>query len=644
MEPLPLVNPFWKNVVAGAYERVPTHVQSIHSEPLKDCLSVIERVRATNASASIVVHGGPGSGKTHLLARIKAQMEEDHLGDAQRMAKVVYIRLNTTSRRLWRHLREQMIEDLLQAHDGHPWLDWLLALHAGPPEQDRAETERWHVWLRQPHPDERGIDEFLSPIAGGGQLHAVLRQWMLGSHVSDARAWLRGESLPQAALDRLGVGAEDAPDADEAEARAHIVVRTLCRLVRRVPFVFCFDQLEALGGDVSTAQGFQAYGRMASDLFDSVSNAAIVSCIQTSYVTLFMENMFQPHRERISQREVALNPITPDQGRQLIRMRLDSLPDLREMRKGKPELWPLKEKKVAALLRGDACYPRKILAECARLYEEARTGAAPALATPAEFVAAEVSRRNEAMLARNLRDEADAVLSDGLPDLLRIVVPDATPSKGPRAGDVEFSYDRGGRTIALSLCNHKNATSLAARLRRLVTATEKGQLKAAGLVLLRHPHLPIAKTAKASHEHLAALTAKGARLQQPTPEALALLAVLRDILSDARAGDLARDGEAVPPDSVEAWFRERCPRELKDLAEELFASPAADPLAEVRQDLLEWLDDRKLAPLEDAAKGIERPLAQVEECVVASPSHFGRLPGPPVVVYLHVPDSIEGEA
>ncbi len=630
-------NPFWKNVVADAHEALTIDVKAIHADVFQECVSVVERVRATKASGSVVVYGEPGSGKTHLLARIKAELETRHLGDARRMAKVVYIRLNTTPQRFWRHVRERMVEDLLQPYEGYPCIDWLLAVHAGEPDQDRVWTERWlGMWLRQPHPDEKGIDEFLSPIAGDGDIHLVLRQWMLGRNVSDARARLRGESLPQAALDRLGVAAEDMGDADDAEDRARKAVQTLCKIVRRVPFVFCFDQLESLESGTGGTSAFDAYGRVGSDLYDTVSNAAILSCIQSSYLAQIQTHMRAAYRDRIAQGRSELRPLDREQAHELIRVRLASTPD------GHAEdVLPRLKRGIAGLLRKGECYPRKLLAECARLYDKEVHGAPAAPArTREEFIAAQVSRRGEEALAKDLRDEADAILATGLPDLVRIAAPDAPAERGAKAPDVDFAFERGGRKVSVSLCNHKNMTSLAARLRRLQKATTGGTLPADGLVLLRHPHLPISKGAKQTKEYLAALTSAGARMSHPSAEALALLAVMRDILSEARAGDLDQEGETVTPDSVEAWFRGNCPRALTDFVEELFAPSAApDSWEDLRQELLEWLDERKMAPIDEAAKATSRPVEEIEQCILASPRQFGRLSGPPPVVYLSVPES-----
>ena len=68
------MNPFRETIVASPWEPTPGDVPAIHGKVFDQCLSAIEHVRTGHRSAGLLIHGEAGSGKTHLLGRLRARL------------------------------------------------------------------------------------------------------------------------------------------------------------------------------------------------------------------------------------------------------------------------------------------------------------------------------------------------------------------------------------------------------------------------------------------------------------------------------------------------------------------------------------------------------------------------------------------
>ncbi len=104
----------------------------------------------------------------------------------------------------------------------------------------------------------------------------------------------------------------------------------------------------------------------------------------------------------------------------------------------------------------------------------------------------------------------------------------------------------------LSLCTQSNMRSLATQLKRLKQQMSLRRLDR--LVLVRESRVPLSPTAKVARQTLEELEQQQAVIIFPAVEALAALDALRELLSDAKSGDLACQGQAVSPQSVEEWL------------------------------------------------------------------------------------------
>jgi hypothetical protein len=658
MGPHPLAgipNPFRDAVVSDPWQRARADVPEIQEKVFRMCGEALESVRARGRTTSVLLHGEPGSGKTHLLSRLRAAwVGADDAGSAPMPLGVVfiYVRLQTSPRRIWRHLRHCFADDLLRPYaDGGTQLDRILLHRFAEGRQPDGDLALWWEWLKQEYAAadhwDRVLDELFGPLDRDGtlgwELTSVLGHLFLGRDRRMAQAWLRGEPLPEPTLARLELGPA-AEEEDEQEDRARQVVAALCRLAGPgVPVVFCFDQIEALQVDPQDRDELSAFAQLVSALFHETSNALLISCIQSSYLDLLKGAADTAAWARLAAYQGALNPLRWDEAARLIRARMDSQPELARLRAGRGRSpWPLPEDRLKAMVGNQGMVARRLLSACAELYEAAR-GLGDHLGTAEEFLEQTWQELQEQALTASAAGRTDEILAHGLPLLVDVAARQWTMGKGRPPRDVNLVLEGPDGRVGVCLCNTENMTSLAGRFRRLRQVAAGG--KPEKLVLLRDARLPISKGAKKAREYLDELKAQGVCELRPSTEVLAALQALRALLSEAKAGDLALRGEPLGPQTVREWLAAHLPRDLAELLDEVLSPPqfagGEEPEDDLFDRLMELLEGRHVLAVEEAAAELEQPLAALEGCVRRNARHFGHLAGPPAVLFEFVPAGLE---
>src|SRR5262249_56850110 len=74
-------NPFHSSVVSDPWEAPETDVISVHQSAFARCCEAVAALRARPHATSLLLYGQAGSGKTHLLARLRAQVARDAEAD-----------------------------------------------------------------------------------------------------------------------------------------------------------------------------------------------------------------------------------------------------------------------------------------------------------------------------------------------------------------------------------------------------------------------------------------------------------------------------------------------------------------------------------------------------------------------------------
>src|SRR5262249_18336422 len=127
----------------------------------------------------------------------------------------------------------------------------------------------------------------------------------------------------------------------------------------------------------------------------------------------------------------------------------------------------------------------------------------------------------------------------------------------------------------------------------------------ANVVIVRDPRLPIAKTAVKAREHLATLQQRGARLLEPTIEALAALEALASILADSKSGDLSNQDATLEAGAVLTWLRalrgDLALEPVEELVSAIFEGQESAAQSD-EQDLADLLSHEHLITLDLAAQ------------------------------------------
>ncbi|HKX31200.1 MAG TPA: ATP-binding protein [Blastocatellia bacterium] len=660
---MPLIhvsNPFRTAIVADPWNWDVVDVSEIHKEAFALCRSALEYVRSQGQSTSVLLYGEAGSGKTHLLARLQAYLAGLLPTEpAAPPAVFVSVRLQTSPQMLWRHLRNRFGGDLLRATaDGRSQLERILLPRLGATNpgigEPRTWLERLQAEARNSRHEPEEMEEALDRLDQQAQLNdrdliTVLGHLLLGRHRRDARAWLRGESLPEVALGALGVNTEQD---GELEERSRQVVLSLSRLTGpEIPLVFCFDQVEALQSHPQDLAGLYKFGQMIGFLRDETPNSVLISCILSTFLTTLNQAIISSDRDRLAVfGERALAPLTPDEGKRLIEARLHARPELEPLRPaGQDRFWPLSEPDLDQAFRLKRDTPRALLSFCAEKFEAVwRPELFVAKPSTSDFLAQEIEERLERAAAGASTDQTDQIVSHALPLLLRLIDSQWEIKAATRFLDADLVFENPRGRISISLCNHRNMTSLAARLRRLREQAKEQVLEDTArekFILLRDARLPVGVQARRTREHREQLLNQGFQWLSAPAEMIAALDAWRGLWSDAKAGDLSNGGESIPSATVQEWLAANLDarmRPLRELLDLLLPDQAHPPEPggqdgsddfDLCEDISELLHNHHLVSVADAACKLDRDETIIEACARRYPERFGLLNGPPAVLF-----------
>lgn len=641
-------NPFAQVRIGSAWD-VSADVDSINAQPFQRCLDLVDDVRRAGSAHGLLVSGLAGTGKTHLLGRVRRALLVHERG------WFVYVPPVTSSERFFRHILQYLAEDVLRTARqdvAASQLESAVARHfmangAG----SVLETADWWRRVRGEHPPGARLHAFLrdafDPVTDAldldGPVMRVLACHLAGVHRLAARDWLFGVALPEDDLRDLGV----AVTLDEEE-RARRAVFTLLRLAApHMVVLLAFDQIEGLQRSPEETEPLVAFGHGVRALLDGAPNVLAVTCAQLSFLPRLRDALGAALFEGgVAEQRDALEALSPAQARALVADRLRRADDLQTLRMAlraagdtaaASELWPLNDEHVTRLTARDRP-AREVLLACRALFDERRQTLLVPHGTPPRHAAAVEPTLDDTLAAaleaqRSLPDAIDdGVYGDGLMRALGLSMPDAHAAPAPPAArkDVDLVVTHAGRTTGVSICNARHMTSLAARFKRLLGVRERFDR----LVALRDARLPISPTADKTNERLEELQQGGTPLVRPPAEAYAALAAVRKLLHDAAAGDLTLGARSVPVEELSAWLARHMPQPVRDLCADVLGDvPAELPALAPLQALLQ---EQGLLELSAAAARAALSADAVRHAARAHDDVLGYLPGPPEVLYLRV--------
>jgi hypothetical protein len=602
-------NPFTSLAVGSPWTDTPTDVASINDEQFKILRRGVSQVRVGNAPISIVVTGQPGSGKTHLLSRLKR-----YVGTLEGEEPwYIYVRYNASANTLWQHLQRSLAGDLLQT------------TNAGRLDQLIADPTRV---LQATH---LGLQRAFESLASG-------------KHTLAASAWLRGEPLPDDDLVALGIGIEKEDEDRSRETEAKLVVEALLRWLSPTPVVLCFDQIEALETYPGEQAGYHAMGQMVSALVNGPhSRLLLISCIVAAFLPNLQKLSNEADQDRWVQEMTTLQSIKWESAVDLVAARLDSVPALKKLRQGHPEdlMWPLDEAPIRALFEETGfCLPRKLIksskAEFARQMGDIEV---PQINVE-DFLQQEYSRLLERARLEWRKQGGEEVLEDCLPWLLQESGNTVLDKNPETASYAQMAYRSSDGEAALLSC-YSAGNSFTNRVKKALQ-NWKGR---PGFTILSDPAIQPKPRSKGA-EYLDLLKRRGARQIHPLPEAIAALMAIRDLKVSARSGELNLEGETVSEAETTAWVLKNLPPQLETLRDELIIKPnqSDDNNDPVKTSLMALLNQHKILEAERAGRELSLSVDEVVSCARRYPMHFGLLDGPTVVLFEVVEGSMTEEA
>jgi hypothetical protein len=601
-----LPNPFRQRTIADLWQMPELDSSTLHQVPYESCCDTFQQLRAEGQSGSLLLYGEPGNGKSHLLARmISSFSQANHSNDFLTAKGWTFISVNLqyAQKMTWQHLQTCLATDLLrETPSGLTQLERLLLCrltHYGVVEGDGR------VWLERLRKDARSVTAFTSYLEDvfealdpgeliEGELRKVLRYLLLGFNQQQAGTWLRGEPLPPPILEQLGLGRLPTDEA-ELEAQARRIVLGLCLLVTpQMPFIFCFDQVEALQQDAADAQGLASF----LDIFRTLRKEARCALLIASTQSLYRDPLRRALRELEAEQqaeltEIWLAPLTWREAQQLINLRLDSVPALARMR-GEREhdrFWPLDESDILTAIGFQA---RQLFVHCAMLYEQSRpTGSSGALHSGklhsgrlnsgrlnsgrlhsgslnptehAQFKKLWLERFETFLPDMKEDDRFDERLTRGLSTLVSFARPSWKIRTEELPRNIDLLFEGPEHSVQMMLCNHTHLPSYTKKVQRMLERFYGHRTYV--LLLLRDTRRafgPMSRTPRKLREEI---IDRGGVWVDVTPEMQAAVETLHALFTDSEAGDQGCRG-------VCEWAVETPVPELKLWLEKIFPE---DPL------------------------------------------------------------------
>jgi len=658
-EEVVIPNPFSQSIVNDAWQEAPADVPEIHAQAFELCCDLLGHVRRGTGSRSILLHGQAGSGKTHLLARLRRQWVSE-AAEASSLARppeppqvlLTSVRLRAGPRMICRHLRRTLAGDLFRPSlYGLTQLERLLLHRLSQYLPNPKKAWKWWQTLHEPLRERKWWETFRRPegldelekyfdqlmerldedLDLGRNLTTVLRHLISGRHRRDTRDWLREGALPETAMQNLELVPD--PSEEDPEEQAIDFICALSRLAGPdVPLVLCFDQVEALQAHPGDYEGLFSFGRMVSALHDKTSTLLMISCVQSSFLDSLQEAIRGADMDRLAEWEGLLRPLTWRESEALAAARLEGSDALAEEREAQGDLlWPLQAGRLYQFMQSaGTCTPRQFIAFCSDEFERWRQGQAEPVLSMEEYLVQQYETELTEALERGGPRYTDDILAHGLPLLME------TTGQGrqnleqvPKGVDLAFRMSKGERYF--SFCN-QNGILLTMRLKRLYDQIQKGALP--HVVVIRDSRLPVSRQAIRARDYLDALLAhKGVVIVRPSALALAALDAFRRLLSDAKAGDLAHRGEGISAEAVQEWMASHLPGALVELLEAIFPEGPSSAGDVIYDALLELVQHSRLIRLTDAAHALGRSAEELDACLERFPDQFGVLRGPPKVVF-----------
>jgi hypothetical protein len=642
-------NPFLQDRVDSPWQESFQDVPEINRTAFQSIQNSIKAVYQGNQSRGLILHGEPGSGKTHLLQRLRFFTQKEP------RTWFIYVPPFPGPNRFWRHLLERFFYDICQRSkladnqlSGKPLIEEgpgqgpltqieeALTRHLlGKPLSSTQELARlWADICKQDAPGEplfRRLTPTFNKLTVQFRLEPdvmrVIRHYLTWNNRSIAYAFLLGRDLPEEELHLLGV-----TQSLDDEDRARQAVITFCRLAgEHFTIILAFDQIEGLQLRLDDLDGLRAFANNIVDLMSQGRNLLILSAAQTYFLDTLKKSMHVAFYDRIAQDESILTTMIKEPAKSLIELRLRAQEEIGRLQKGDPKrgpLWPFTAKEIEKLVPVGGVSARRLIKEARQLFDGKRDVRPP----PSPDLGSHWKEQFEEELKKPITRLDEGVYEDGLLKLLEVKPPQGYRVHRGTERDLHVLLERDKDKVGISVSNSENMTSLARQLKRLQDLIAGG--KVARLIFLRDARLPIAPTATVTQQRLKDLKKSGMQVVRPPAEAYAALNVLRQLWNQAAENDLVIGDSSVPMGELKSWLAEKTPRDLQELIDACQGTAAPLP-ADLSDKLLEILTGHWVMTMEEVANKLTMDPSDIARFATETPDVMGVLAGPPTVLFLN---------
>lgn len=528
-------------------------------------------------SASLLLLGSAGAGKTHLFTRLRRRLGP--------RAVFVHLRPLVGSEMTPRYVLGEIVKQLgkeSSTPDGVPFrqLDALVGaslahLRDEPPDMPRvfldscaemteAKREELLEWsLEQLLDRHSDIDEtYLARLMRAPFMKPPMQRAAL--------AWLSGRELEESQVSRLGV------PGSLPEERIISALQTLGLFAAPgAPIVLVFDQLENLMDPEGTGSRVRAYANLVAELFDTMKGFIIVQmALDTEWQSAIEPALSQAQKTRLAAQTELIALPRPEEARELLRLWADQIIDRPE-----PFPWPFGERRVQRWCDTPGMTPRMLMIACRQALSEGPGDDKQEEVPPTQIAAQapetetesgrpwlqEIEARHEALVAawqqhveqaRKTLDEAGADrrsadparVIGGIASAVRLL-PNVRMGRIDARAPVQVDVDP---NVSVAVLHQSHPRSLTAALEK-ASAVMSGPKRRA-LLLMRERAQELAPTWKQSLALQSALIKQGARWLPVEREDMSKLLALESFLSAARSRDLEdTQGSAIQERDVIEW-------------------------------------------------------------------------------------------
>lgn len=321
-------------------------------------------------SESLVLLGPPGTGKTHLFARVRG-----HLGPR---AVFVHIRPLLHAGLTPSYVLGQAVHQLAQPSYGRAdsQADMLVGSLIGYLEDESADFPAANLSTFRELPEaERArrlgqlVDQLFDVFPDLDDLFVERLLALPFAVPRDRRAlfaWLSGQDCDPSQLARIGAAASMDP------ANAVRALRSLTSIAAvGAPLVIVFDQLENLVQRDGTEERITQYGNLVAELVDSTRGLLVVQlALDSEWEQAIAPGLNLSQRSRLMMTKSALSLPTSKQSRSLVELWCGKLQE-----PGRSFPWPLNQEQLERLCGMPGVTPRMLLSAL----KEAAEGSEPSI-------------------------------------------------------------------------------------------------------------------------------------------------------------------------------------------------------------------------------------------------------------------------